>query len=374
MQNAMTLEQLLTEVKRHQEVKQDKVASTKQNIRMVPGLNGEQEANYIVLLKEGSSELERYGITETAHQQIAYKLGIPTKYYFRLLVDHPDLVRDQVNALFEREPSMRLIRILDGKVRAFLSDRYYRLDNDMILEQSLPQIVKGDIKTTMLASNVSDDYMHLKCLFTDDKFAHNITTARGEDRIMRPGFRMTNSETGRGSFKVEAFFFDSYCLNGCVFGTKDAFSLSRTHLGGKLIEGQDFEIISRDTQKAEEDLIGKQVRDMIAAIANPDNVQKMADRLRETANTPLVTKPVAAVELAVKNLALREVEKDGILETFLRDQDYTQYGLAAAVTEQANDSKKASFTRACELEDIGAKILSMSLKEWTREYVHVEAA
>lgn len=134
MKAGQNLEALLTEVIRQNESKRDFVASTREAIRMVPG-----DEPRIVLLREGSRELERFDVSEHCHRQIAGRLSIPWKYYSRLLQDHADLVIDQVNALFEREPEMRLLRTLDGKARAFLSERYRRLDNAQVLEQVLPR-------------------------------------------------------------------------------------------------------------------------------------------------------------------------------------------------------------------------------------------
>lgn len=372
MKSGMSLEALLTEVKRQNAVKRDFVTSTKDNVRMV---EAETLPNSValVLLRDGADELERFSLAETAHRQVAAKLSIPWKYYFRLLTDHRDLVIDQVNALFEREPSSRLFRTLDGTCRAFLSDRYKRLDNVEVLEQTLPAIVKGDIETHMMSSNVGDNQMHLKVLFTGDELAQEVTRGpNGAPRIVRPGFRMANSETGHGSLNIRGFFYDSYCTNGCVFGQQDAFTYSRTHLGGRLIEGVDYEVLSDESRALEDRTIISQVSDVMRAMGSKEFSDKLGDKLRAAAHTERVERPTAAVDLAVKELDLKESERDSILETFIADRDYTQWGLASAVTAQAND-EQISYERACELEDIGGKILSMQLQQWSK-FVHAEAA
>ena len=369
MQAGMPLQALLQEVQRQNSVKRDFTTSTESNVRMVPCLEGDDTSGVcVVLLQNGASELERFSISENAHRQIAGRLQIPWKYYARMLKDHQDLVILQVNALFEREPSARLFRVLDGRLRAFLSDRYLRLDNQEILEQTLPAIVKGDIETKMLASNVGEDKMHLKVLFTGDELAQEITsnTRDGSPRVVRPGFRMSNSETGNGTLGIEGFFYDGYCLNGCVFGQIEAFSFKRTHLGGRLIEGVDFEVLSEKSRKLEDETIISQVSDVMQAMAKPEFAQQLGDRLRKTANTIDVQSPIGAVDYAIKELELQESDKESILETFIQDGDYSQWGLASAVTARANDADNVSFERACELEDIGGKILSMQLNQWNR--------
>lgn len=366
MKAGMSLEALLTEVQRQNVVKKDFVASTQDNVRMVeaPDL---PLGVAVVMKKDGAAELERFTISEHAHKQIAARLTIPSRYYMRLLQDHRDLVIHQVNALFEREPASRLFRTLDGTLRAFLSDRYLRLDNKDVLEQTLPAIVKGDLETKLLSTNVGENKMNVKVLFTGDELAHEVTsrTRDGSPRIIRPGFRMSNSETGSGTLAIEGFFFDGYCLNGCVYGKIDAFSFKRTHLGGRLIEGSNFEVISDESRELEDKAIISQVSDVMKSMANPEFAQAMVDRLRETTQTGDVTKPIAAVELAVKELDIREDEKEDILTTFIQDGDFSQWGMASAVTAVANKDE-TTYERACELENVGANIIDLNRSQWTR--------
>ncbi len=366
MKAGMSLEALLTEVQRQNSVKRDFTTSTKDNVRMIeaedfPG------GVAVVLLADGAAELERFAISDHAHKQIAARLQIPSRYYLRLLKDHRDLVIHQVNALFEREPAARLFRVLDGKLRAFLSDRYLRLDNQDVLEQTLPAIVKGDLETQLLSTNVGEDKMHVKVLFTGDELAHEISsrTKDGSPRIIRPGFRMSNSETGSGTLAIEGFFFDGYCLNGCVFGKIDAFSFKRTHLGGRLIEGTDFQVISDESRELEDKAIISQVGDVMKALAKPEFAQKMVDRLKATTETGDVQSPVNAVDLAVKELDLREEEKESILTTFIEDRDYSQWGMASAITQVAN-KEATTYERACELENVGATVIDLNQMQWNR--------
>jgi hypothetical protein len=366
MKAGMSLEALLTEVQRQNEVKRDFTTSTENNVRMVEA-DDLQNGVAVVMLKDGAAELERFAVSEQAHKQIAARLNIPSRYYLRLLADHRDLVVHQVNALFEREPASRLFRTLDGTLRAFLSDRYLRLDNNDVLEQTLPAIVKGELETTLLSTNVGENKMHMKVLFTGDELAHEVTsrTKDGSTRIIRPGFRMSNSETGQGTLAIEGFFYDGYCLNGCVFGQIEAFSFKRTHLGGRLIEGVDFEVMSDQSRELEDKAIISQVSDVMTALANPEFAQKMVTRLRATTETGDVQSPVNAVDMAVKELDLREDEKESILTTFIEDRDYSQWGLASAITQVAN-KEAVTYERACELENVGANVIDLNQIQWNR--------
>ncbi len=393
MKNGMSLEALLTEVVRQNETKRDYVANTQEALRMEQYGAGQTQ---LVLHKEGSGGsttevVERFAVAENAHRQIASRLGVPWKYYQRLLEDHPDLVVHQVNALFEREPETRLLRTLDGTARAFLSDRFRRLDNAQVLENVLPSIVKGDIPTSLLSSNVGDNKMHLKVLFTDDSLAidlgatngtvgrisdydghvdfdaqHNVIARRDAGRdIVRPGAIISNSETGHGSLSVKGFLFRGYCLNGLVWGMEDVFSYSRNHIGGKIIEGDCFEVFSDETKRKQDELIIAEVHDTLHTMIDPQRVQAMGQRLRAIQSGDKVQDSFAAVDALAKEVDLREGEKQGVLESFLRDSDFSQWGMVNAVTEQAN-KESVSYERACELEQIGAQIVQLNPTQWKR--------
>lgn len=374
MQSKLTFPELIGTVIQHQETKRDFKTSTQANVRLDlarSAIDGPDcDPIYLVLLAAGTNELERFRISENAHRQIASRLCIPWKYYARLLGDHPDLIESQVNALFEREPESRLMRVLDGKVRAFLSERYLRLDNDAVLEEVAPLLLeatnRGDLR--VMSGNVDPDRMHIKAIFTGDNLAHEVAQVHGEPRVVRPGFRLSNSETGNGSLKIEGFFYDTYCTNGCVWGLDNIFTYKRHHLGGELIEGAGFEVISQETQQKANGAILSAIRDCMAAVSQPENVERMAESLRRAASSDPVKHPTGAVELAVKELDLRETESASILETFLKDGDFSQYGLASAVTELANDhgERTVDYQRACELENIGAQILTLGLRQWGR--------
>lgn len=66
--------------------------------------------------------IEPLDIADTAHRQIGTRLGIPAKYYGKMLTEHPDLLVTNVNAWFEREPTERMLRVL-GREGACLSEQ-----------------------------------------------------------------------------------------------------------------------------------------------------------------------------------------------------------------------------------------------------------
>lgn len=384
MKEGMTIEDLLTEVQRQAHVKKDYVASTKSDVRLVP-MPGFPNDVAVVLQKGQDSEvdrglsqniaehpntpiepLERLEVTEHAHRQIAGRLSIPWKFYDRMLADHTDIVLDAVNKLFEREPGTRLLRTMDGKLRAFLSNRYKRIDNDAVLASALPPIVKGDLATTLLSSQVTDRNLYLKVLFTGEEMQQDIGKTRTrEPDTVRPGFVLRNSEIGSGKLAISAFFYRDFCYNGCVFGKTEAFEFSRTHLGGALIEGTNFEVLSDKSKALEDETILSQVTDVMHAIATPEFVNQMGDTLRALRKGVWVKHPVQAIELLAKENNLTQVESDQVLQNLMEDADYSRWGVVNAVTKVAN-SDAVDYDRASDLEVLGSQLIDITNANWKR--------
>lgn len=361
MHAGMSLQDMLTEVVRQNETRRDFIADTKENIAMVP-MRDFTNGVALVLHRPESNELERFEITDHFHHQVAARLKIPKAYYHRLMQDHQDLLLENVNTLFKREPQLRMVRTLDGKARAFLSDRYRRVDNAEVLESTLP-VIKGDFDTKILNTWVDDDRMRFKCLFDGDDHAIDLGEKNGRADVLHTGFEMGNSETGLGSFYIRGFLYRSYCLNGCVFGTQETVSYRQVHIGSRLGIGREM-LLSDETQRKEDELIISASRDVLRHLSSPkfkDDVQRKVLALRE--RRP-VADPHAAVEATCKELNLPESASKSILESFIRDQDYTQWGMVNAVTEQAN--KTEDYVKASEYEEVGNKIINLPANKWNR--------
>jgi hypothetical protein len=365
MKQGMSLQELLTQVTANAKAKRDFVASTAGAVRMIAA-KGFRNDVAVILLRDGAAELERFEVNDTAHGQIAAHLGIPWKYYQRLLTDHADLVINQVNALFEREPSMRLLRTINGHVRAFLSDRYQRLDNDTVLATTLPVLTSAAFANELLSCNVSDERLDVKCVYTDPALEFDVGTAPdGKSRdIVKPGFHLSNSEVGKGSLRARGFFYRAYCRNGAVYGGADALEFSRAHLGGRLIEGSNFQVISDETKRLDDAAIVSGVTDVLKALGSREFVADMAAQLRALKSGGAIEAPVASFPAFARELELTETESASALEALIRDRDYSRWGLLNAVTALANDAP--SYERANELEALADKVITMPVARWNQ--------
>lgn len=132
-QGIKTIQNLYGELERQRAARKDLIADTRSiSVNSVNGLS--------MLTVATSDDKLSYRISEIAHRQIADRLGIPYKYYERMRQENPALLDSNINSWLNTTPEKRMLRTLDGKLRAFLSDRYRRLDNLELVDHVLPVI------------------------------------------------------------------------------------------------------------------------------------------------------------------------------------------------------------------------------------------
>lgn len=362
MNRGMNIDQLLNEVERQSKAKRDFIGNTAEHIAMVK-MPDYPQGVALVLADEGASMLQRFRISEHCHNQIAARLKIPRQYYNRLLADHTDLVLENVNTLFKREPELRMVRTLDGVARAFLSNSYQRLDNNEVLAATLPIMAK-QFETRLIGSHVNPDRMRIKCLFTGDEHKVDVGTTRDGSRdTLRAGFEFGNSETGQGSMYLHGFFYRDYCENGCVFGKTDTASLRQIHLGKRLDVSPGLEL-SDETRRAEDVLRVSAFKDVLRQLSSPEWVQSMGEKIRAARDTATVKHATTAVQAVCKEVGLPQSDADSVLHNLLRDDDLTKWGMVNAVTAVANS--KDNFEEASSIESMGGELLALTNAQWNK--------
>jgi hypothetical protein len=131
MKNGRSLVSLAHELERQLASKQDLlVPSNRMSYRT--------EASVSHVTVAGQDAVMEYGITELAQRQLADKLKIPFSYFQRMREEKPELLDRNVNTWLAESEERRMLRTLDGQVRAVLSERYRRLDNFDLAEHVLP--------------------------------------------------------------------------------------------------------------------------------------------------------------------------------------------------------------------------------------------
>ena len=300
------------------------------------------------------------GINDIAHRQIGQALKIPAPYYDRMRAEYPELLAQNVNGWFSRSPdTKRMLRTMDGTARAFLSDRYRRIDNIDIARITLPIIEKmpGIIYESC---NLSPDYMYIKVVNP------RLTAEVSPGDIVQAGVVISNSETGQGAVCVQPLIFRLVCSNGMVVNEARA---RRNHIGRVNSSDENLMLYSEATLEADDKAFIMKVQDTVRAAVDEARFATVLDKLRESKEKKLNTKDIpSVVKMAAAGLKLTEAEGDGILNHLIQDADYTLYGLANAVTRYSQDVE--DYDRASKLEEIGYQVITMS-PELFRQINHV---
>jgi len=351
MNNGIDLVKLATEITRQKTAKVDYLVANSA-IKMVAdnGIDGKKPN--IEMQIEG---VDNFSVSEHTHSQIGANLKIPQTYYSRMMESAPDLLASNVNHWLDKKShEKRMVRTLDGGARAFLSDRFRRLDNEMIAEAVLPVLFEN--ATDIKSCAITDKKMYIKALFPK---------IQGEVKVgdvVQSGVAISNSEIGSGRVLVQPLIYRLVCTNGMVCPSGVDFEFNRTHVGRKMEIGDAFEIFRDETIIADDKAFMLKIADVVRASMNPKIFQNLLSSMRDAADSERLTSPMMTVERMGAAFGIRESERQSVLENLIRGQDYTRWGALNAVTELANHSK--SYERSTELESIGGSILNLNPTQW----------
>lgn len=337
MKQGRTLPDLAAELQRRKDAKQDILADSRT-------ISVSEDGSQLVLGER------RFDLTNLAHRQIAEFAGIPQKYYDTMREQAPKLLRANVHEWLGREQSRRMIRTLDGKARAFLSDKYRRLDNEDVADAALKALLQRNL-AQVESCEVTDTRLYIKALFP------NVTREVKVGDVVQAGVMITNSEVGLGALSVRVFLMRLSCLNGMVRE-----SVSRQSHVGRQVTADDAGIAFRDeTVAADDRALMLKLEDTIAGVVG-DPFDRSVNALREAAGSEPIAKPVAAMEVLAKSVGLTIGQKDSILERLIKGGDYTKWGVANAVTNLANDVE--DYDDATSLEELGSRIIDLPANDW----------
>lgn len=107
MKTGRSIHGLAREILRQKDAKQDYLVST-DSLTM-----GDGDERPMLHLRDaaGTELVEPLGIQQTAHRQIGDYLGIPRKYYERMLGEDVTLLTQNVNSWLRHKSEQRMIRI-----------------------------------------------------------------------------------------------------------------------------------------------------------------------------------------------------------------------------------------------------------------------
>jgi hypothetical protein len=351
MKTGRTLLELAQEIERQKTAKHDYAAPT----------------SLVSMLNDGTFDINQekpFSVTALAHEQLATFADIPNKYYKRMLHEDPTLLATNVNTWMHRKPETRMIRTLDGTMRAFLSDKYRPLDNDALLEAALPPLLELGVE--IMSCEVTTNRLYLKVV--DKRIMKDIPTGRklGDGShvffdTISPALVLSNSEVGLGALSVQTSVFTHLCTNLAVVSER---STRKYHVGRRMDIGEEvYALLSDGTRRLTDAALWAQIGDVVRKAFDLAQFDAIASKISEASNDPIEGDPIKVVELTAKKHMWSAGETSSVLQHLIKNGDLTRYGLHAAVTRTAEDIQ--DYDRATSFEQLGGKIIELTQNEWS---------
>lgn len=305
------------------------------------------------MMIEETGGVGKYGITNLARRQLAEKLKIPFAYFERMRVEQPALLDRNVNTWLQTDNERRMIRTLDGQVRAVLSDRYRRLDNFDLAENVLP-ILQRLPDARFESVELTETKMYIKLV--TPRLQYEMTPGD----VVQAGIVITNSEVGHGTLSVQPLVYRLVCSNGLIASDR---ALRKTHVG-RILQSDDetITVFRDDTLAADDKAFFLKVRDVVEAAVSEATFRQVVEKMKKTLDIKLTGDPVKTVEVLANRYTLNEIERVGVLRHLIVEGDLSGYGLVNAVTHYSHDVE--DYDRATEFEALGGKLIELPAGEW----------
>jgi len=340
-----TITELAKAVDAARRTQKDLIADTRQIHLLTEGVETPK------LLVDGDGQ---YAINGHAHRQIGGRVNIPATYYDRMLENAPHLLAENVNHWFSKSPERRMVRTQGGTVRAFLSDRYQRVDNHHVLGVVLPVLkdLASDLQFHSLA--LTDTRMYVKAILPTVRAEVNV----GE--IVEAGIEFRNGEIGNSRFEAWPFMYKLTCKNGARFETG---GFTKLHIGARAEVTEDvYAMLSDETLRADDHAFLLKVRDMVTATLTQRSFDKLVDRAREATKEKITGNPAQAIQVLGDSFGFSEDERGSVLRHLIEGGDLSKWGVANAITRTAQDLP--SYDRSDEFEGIGGKVINLPRSQW----------
>jgi hypothetical protein len=350
MKSGRSLQDLVIELDRQATRKSDFAAPTsKLSVEVVEGVV-EEGRSRLALVAEGVGS---FPLRTIAIDQTAGHLDIPLKYVRKLQDEQPNLLVQNFNTLLHVKPVRRLIRTLDGDARAFLSDRYQRIDNIDVAQVVLAAFV--DTNLQVVSCEVTESRLYIKAVFPG--LQREIKSRRVGD-FVEAGVIVTNSEIGLGAVSVKPFAHFLVCTNGMVVNKAKRF----THVGAR-IGGEEIGYLKDDTIAAGDRFDLLRIRDALKQAIDETAFDEFVQQLEGATQQQIEAGRVTdAIEVLGNKLTFTEPERKSILTHLIEGGDLSRYGLVNAVTRTAQDAE--GYDRATELEAAGYAVLALPANDW----------
>lgn len=298
---------------------------------------------------------------------------VPARFLQAAVAQSPQRIADYLTAVMRDHHARRFVRCLDGKVRAFLSDRYRVIESLDVVGAVLQGAQDRPVR--ILEASVSDSHVRIKLInptvwdrLNEGEAAHqwikpgqrsnadwlarvgiNIDDLpmQGGAETLWPIVTVGNSDTGHGGFGARIGLIQAICLNLAV--TEQA--VAHVHLGERLNEG----VFTAETVSAEARAIALKARDVIMASFDQGKFAQLVAAMRLT-NKHAVHAPVTAAQNVIGLAgALNERDLDALVRAFAHEPQ-TVFGIGQAVARLAQDTNDPEL--ANEREALAGAILA----------------
>lgn len=351
MKPGLTMEALATEIVRQSQCKEDYIVNAGR-LRMECW---DSDIVLRVLDDTGLDRIEPLDINPIAHRQIGTHLSIPAKYYTKMLEEYPQLLADNVNAWLERSDAQRMLRVLDGKARALLSNRYLRMDHFPIAQAVVPVI--GEVPEVRFEScQITDNRMYIKIVNP----LLEAEVAPGD--VVQGGLMISNSEVGLGSVSVQPLIYRVQSQTGIFVNDS---GIKRNHVGRTNFAELHFQLDGTDSSAVDDNAFLQTIQGSVRSASDEERFQQVVGMMRRAREAHINTDDIPGVlKQTGKSFGITESEQTGVMAHLMANRDMTQYGLANAVSRHSQELE--SYDRATDLEGIGYSIMAMPQRQWNQ--------
>lgn len=343
MKTGKSLSELCAEIERQATAKKDYIVDT----RAVTALGSPE--GFTVGFNTGVAGRTDMPLTNWGHGQLASTVGIPRQYYDRMLNAAPALLASNVNNWLHNEPGKRMLRSMDGQIRAVLSERYRPLDYMDLAEHSLEKIAK--LGCSVESCELTEKRLYLKAVFP--KIEGEI--AKGD--IVQMGIVIRNSEVGAGSVGFEPMIYRLACTNGMIIADS---KIRKYHIGK--METELGEFLKNSTRLQIDKAFWCQVSDIMDNILTKDFFDKQVLKIKNAGEQKIEGDIAQAVEVTGKIIGASEGERKGILQHLAKGGDFSKWGMVNALTRFSQDIE--DYERATDFERFGGEVLELPRSQW----------
>ncbi len=281
-------------------------------------------------------------------RSVAILLEIPPDYLIRTFKKDPQLgetivhetarkVSGDLNVMLrtETKPDEE-----DVSAYALVSDSFLRLDHHLTILPALETLAKPD---SVVSYFEADERLIVN--FLDPQ---NIIEPVPGD-ITSFGYRLYNSQSGFGAFKIKMYGERLICTNGLT-EVDTVGDLQRRHRGTRLPLGR--------LQPSADAVSLERVRQMV--MASDQRCNSVKGLLVDAPKVSLSKLDTKQINQALVNLGLQKGEASTVMERYRELRDLSLYGLTQALTEM---SRRFAPSRQIELESVATKLLKFRPRE-----------